>query len=460
MAVRNFSSTAVPTTLTSSVNSTATSLAVGETTGYPTAPFVIVLNKDLSTEEAVLVGDVVGLNFNSCTRGYDSTTAVAHDAGATVHHAFIALDAREANTHVNADSPTAVNPVHGAESAIVAVDDTQVLDNKTFQHATSTGAAAVFKGASGQSDRMVEFQDSGATVGGGIYPTGRIDTPGITGTDESTFEAGDASTVPCTVKGAASQTAHLISATDSSDTEVLGVDADGRVVTPGVDGSDSSTFSAGSTATIPLIAKGASGQTGDLFQAQDSTGTAQATIGPSGQITAAGVSASGNVSTTATVSGATVASSGAVTAAGGATITGATSMTSASASAVPLRVDGAAGQTANLQEWRNSGGTVQASVSDTGEGVFSNLPARVASGTTVTSTNSNGDCTIATGLTSITMFVGWSGDSSVGNVTLANNRGLWPSTSSTDVGVRFWDADSGAVLGSTTVRVDWIAIGS
>lgn len=86
------------------------------------------------------------------------------------------------------------------------------------------------------------------------------------------------------------------------------------------------------TAVIPLVIKGASGQTADLISWQNSTGAAQASINS----------------------------------AGGFTGYGAHLMQSFVTTRIPLTIKGAASQSANLQEWQNSGGTALASISSAG----------------------------------------------------------------------------------------------
>jgi len=489
VALRNYSSTAAQTSLSSGISSAATSMTVSSVTGYPTAPFVVILDLDQPTEEAVLVGSVVGLSMSSCTRGYDSTSAVAHDAGATVNHAFIALDAREANEHVNADTPTALNPIHGVESDFVGINDTQILDNKTFQNDDGADPAIIVQGATGQSVKMLVFEDSGSNDNGGVYPTGRIESPGIDGNDTSSFEAGSAATNAVVVKAAGSQTAKLVSVTDSSDVEMASIGPAGRVGTPGVDGTNSSTFVAGAAATVPLTTKGTTSQTADLLQAQSTAGTVLAKVTAAGVVSGTGlaatsggatvtgdvavtggVSATGTVhgatvtgttmTATGTVTGATVASTGQVTAATGLDIDGASILTASTAGQIPLTVQEATSQTADIQRWVTRTGTRLAYVDNAGAGVFPNLPARVTSGSTSTTTNVNGDAQVNTGLTSITMFVAWNGDTSVPNIVMGNNRGLWPSTSGGLVGVRCFVGSTGSPWASHSVRIDWIAIGS
>lgn len=133
VANRNYSSTAIETTLSSGISSSTATFSVVATTGFPTPPFAAVIDRDRPTEEAVLVTGVVGLSVTA-TRGYDSTAAVAHDAGAAFTHSFLAIDAREAGEHVGASSS-----VHGVTGALVGATQTQTLTNKTLTSPTING---------------------------------------------------------------------------------------------------------------------------------------------------------------------------------------------------------------------------------------------------------------------------------------------------------------------------------
>lgn len=93
MTPRHYSNIAVATTLSAGIGVGDASCAVVSATGYPTAPFAIVVDGGTATEEVMLVTVVAGLTF-TITRGYDGTTAAAHSAGATVIHAAIADDLR------------------------------------------------------------------------------------------------------------------------------------------------------------------------------------------------------------------------------------------------------------------------------------------------------------------------------------------------------------------------------
>lgn len=143
MATRNFSSTAAQVTLSAGVNSSATTLGVSATTGFPATPFILAVDAGAAAQELVLVTNVAGANL-TVTRGYDSTVAVSHDAGAVVQHSHGAIDFREANTHVNANSG-----VHGVTGDVVGTSDTQTLTSKTLALGSNTvsGTKAQFNTA-------------------------------------------------------------------------------------------------------------------------------------------------------------------------------------------------------------------------------------------------------------------------------------------------------------------------
>lgn len=137
---RNYSSTAVDTTLSSGVTSSGTSVVVGSTTGFPAAPFMLALDAGAASQELVLVTAVSGTTL-TVTRGYDSTVAVAHDAGAVVSHSHSGLDFRDSRNH------EAATAAHGATGAVVGTTNTQTLTNKTLTAPAATGSLAAFGGA-------------------------------------------------------------------------------------------------------------------------------------------------------------------------------------------------------------------------------------------------------------------------------------------------------------------------
>ena len=104
MAARNYSNIAVPTTLAAGIGSGDTSLTVNDATGWPAAPFILVIDAGTANEELVLVGGKSGAIFSSLTRGYGGTSGVAHSGGDAVEHVISADDISFLWTHVHSGS--------------------------------------------------------------------------------------------------------------------------------------------------------------------------------------------------------------------------------------------------------------------------------------------------------------------------------------------------------------------
>jgi hypothetical protein len=101
-------------------------------------------------------------------------------------------------------------------------------------------------------------------------------------------------------------------------------------------------------ANVPLIVKGMVGQTADLQQWQNTGGSAVAKISATGTLTADGLSVNSSAAFTVNSS------------------TGQTMITAAAAATIASIVKGAASQTADLMQWRNSSNTVLASITSGG----------------------------------------------------------------------------------------------
>lgn len=97
-------------------------------TGVSGRPFYVVIDRNTAAEEKILCasrsGNVITV-YNvggSNGRGADGTSITAHSNNAVIEHVFTAVDADEANSHVN-DSTTDVHPQYVLESTVNAKGD-------------------------------------------------------------------------------------------------------------------------------------------------------------------------------------------------------------------------------------------------------------------------------------------------------------------------------------------------
>jgi hypothetical protein len=135
---RQYAGGAKPTTLASSLGGSNSDLVISGTdfSNYPdgsVGPFYIVIDRGTVSEEKILCGSRTGNTINVYNvgltngRGADGTSVVAHSSGGTVEHVFTAVDADEANLHVNSTSN-----VHGVTGSLAGVTSVQTLTNKTL----------------------------------------------------------------------------------------------------------------------------------------------------------------------------------------------------------------------------------------------------------------------------------------------------------------------------------------
>jgi microcystin-dependent protein len=78
----------------------ATTATVASTSGYPSPPFIVGLERGTDNQEVGLCTGTTGTTF-TLVRGYDGTSPLLHDIGATIEHTSAAIDYREANAFVN-----------------------------------------------------------------------------------------------------------------------------------------------------------------------------------------------------------------------------------------------------------------------------------------------------------------------------------------------------------------------
>lgn len=183
MALRYYAN-APATTLAASCTSQATSIEVTATTGFPVSyPYTLIIDRGLSTEEAVSVTNASGTTL-TVTRGIDSTTAFAHTIDASVVHGITAQDVREPNSHVNANSG-----VHGVTGSVVGTTDTQTLTNKTLTDPVLDGNPTATTPATSDSDTSVATTAFVKAALLAMNPVGSI-AFNVTGTNPSTYIGG------------------------------------------------------------------------------------------------------------------------------------------------------------------------------------------------------------------------------------------------------------------------------
>jgi hypothetical protein len=135
---RNYSNSALDTTLNAGIGAGDVSMVVASATGWPAAPFAAVLDPgSLTIEEVVQVTAKVGTTF-TITRGFDGTTAAAHALAAVVRHAAIAGDF----TDLQAADSTHAALTTTAHGGIVASSDSRLTNARTPTAHASTHASA------------------------------------------------------------------------------------------------------------------------------------------------------------------------------------------------------------------------------------------------------------------------------------------------------------------------------
>lgn len=183
MPRRYYSSTAVATTLSGSINNSTTSVTVTALSGFPnTTPWTAIIDKDTASEEVVTVTAVAGTTL-TVTRGVDGTSAVSHNAGAAFSHGVSARDFDETNSHVN-DTTTDVHSQYVLKSLVDAKGDllTATANDTPARLGVGTNGH-VLVAASGESTGLI-WQGSPEVIGIAVSDE---ETALTTGTAKVTF---------------------------------------------------------------------------------------------------------------------------------------------------------------------------------------------------------------------------------------------------------------------------------
>jgi hypothetical protein len=98
--LRHYTNTAPPVQFSDHVNAGANLWPVSTTIGYPDPPFLLGAERGTANEEVVLCTDKAPDSF-TVEPGYDGTTPVEHQPGASIEHCSASIEFREANAHIN-----------------------------------------------------------------------------------------------------------------------------------------------------------------------------------------------------------------------------------------------------------------------------------------------------------------------------------------------------------------------
>ena len=234
-------------------------------------------------------------------------------------------------------------------------------------HVISNAATAVvplaLKAVASQSANTLELQNSSGSPITYFTASGRA----VIGSDSSAMlnvVANATAVIPVVIKGASGQSADLVKIQNSSGVDLVRVDSAGRGIFPTVL-AGALTASIGvqmavqpTAATTPGFAvRGAASQSANLQEWQDSAGGTVASVTSTGIIRSSSFRFNANNGTLEDING--VSPYVVFT-------TGNIRFDARTSTFIPLVVRGVASQSANLQEWQNSGGTAIASISSTG----------------------------------------------------------------------------------------------
>jgi hypothetical protein len=352
---RNFSATAIETTLVNSISSaatgdTTTSVSVVSVSGYPAAPFTLILAPDTNKEEVVTCISVVGTTLQ-VIRGQDQTLAVSHTAGTSVRHGVSGRDFKEEQTHIaargyDADSGILSNAsqthVHGlvsGDGSVVGADQLVTLTRKTLTTPTINGATitgtVTASAATIASPTITSPTISGSPVITGLSSAGmsassaapKSYVDGLITTNQGFATAAATSAASALV----SQTAAATSATSAAASATAAATSASSAAASATAAATSAASAAASTSAAAASASAAA----TSATSAAASATAAATSATSAAASASSAASSAGTAVTAATNAATSATSAATSASSALTsqTAAATSATSAAASA-------------------------------------------------------------------------------------------------------------------------------
>jgi hypothetical protein len=339
---RNFSATAIETTLVNSISSaatgdTTTSVAVVSVSGFPAVPYTLILGPDTNKEEVVTVTAASSTTL-TITRGQDGTQAQSHTAGTSVRHGVSGRDFKEEQTHIAArgfdtDSGILANAgqthVHGlvsGDGSLVGSDQVATLTRKTLTTPTINGATLT-----GTVTSTAAIVVSGAGTITGLSSAGMTTS---SATPKSYVDAilGSATAASTSAASAAtSATSAATSATSASNSATASASSASAAATSASSALTSQTAAA--TSATSAAASATAAATSATSAATSATSSASSASAAATSASSAATSAgSSETSAIASASSASAAATSASSAATSATAA-ATSATSAAASA-------------------------------------------------------------------------------------------------------------------------------
>lgn len=369
---RNFSATAIETTLVNSISSAATgdttaSVSVVSVSGFPSVPYTVILGPDTNKEEVVTVTAIVGTTL-TIVRGQDGTQAQSHTAGTSVRHGVSGRDFKESQTHIaargyDADSGILSNAnqthVHGLETgdgSIVGSDQLVTLTRKTLTTPVINGATL-----SGTVTSTASIVVSGA---GTITGLSSADMVASSATPKNYVDAilGSATAASTSAASAAtSATSAATSATSADNSATASASSASAAATSASSALTSQTAAATSATSAAASATAAA----TSATSADASATASASSASAAATSASSAATSAGSSETSAIASATSASAAATSASSAATsATSAAASTSAAAASASAAATSASSASASATTASNSVATIAGYASD------------------------------------------------------------------------------------------------